>query len=147
MACSTCTARIKARSKVQIEATYSNPTGRCCIGETCSVVVEGSCGGSWTSGGSCVSGTIDNMCKAYGACCIDTETCQLRNYDDIGDCDYLGNESTCAGDPCSDPSGECCNGGVCVVTTEGNCAGGNWTVTGDCSPNPCPDNPRVLVFF
>lgn len=147
MTCTVCSSQIEVTGKLQIEATYSNPTGRCCVGETCTVVVEGSCGGDWTESGACVSGTIDNMCKQYGACCIDASTCELRNYDDIGDCTYLGNGTTCAGDPCLDPTGECCRGGVCTVTTEGNCADGNWTVTGTCSPNPCPDTPRVLSFF
>ena len=147
MACVTCSTQIKVTGKAQLEATYSNPTGRCCVGETCTVVVEGSCGGTWTSGGACVSGTIDNLCKAYGACCIDSATCELRNYDDQADCTYLGDSTTCAGDPCLDPTGECCRGGVCNVTTEGNCADGNWTVSGTCTPTPCPDTPRVLSFF
>ncbi len=147
MACVSCSAQVKVTGKLQIEAIYSNPTGRCCVGETCSEVVEGSCGGIWTSGGTCIVGDIDNACKPYGACCLNPTTCEYRNYDDIGDCTYLGTGTDCVGDPCLDPTGECCRGGVCTVTTEGNCADGNWTVTGTCSPNPCPDTPRVLSFF
>ncbi len=148
MACVSCSAQVKVTGKLQIEAQYSNPTGRCCVGETCSVVVEGSCGGYWAGAGSvCPYLTVLNQCKQYGACCIDTENCELRNYDDVADCTYLGNGTWCGGETCSDPTGECCRGGVCTVTTEGNCADGNWTVTGTCSPNPCPDTPRVLSFF
>ncbi len=145
MACSVCTARIKARSKVQIEATYDN-TGRCCIDGNCTITTEVGCAGVWWGAGTvCGSGDVDNYCIYFGACCR-AAVCTVEN--EI-DCDgaYLGHWTNCEGDPCDDPVGECCNGGVCVVTTEGNCAGGNWTVTGDCSPNPCPDNPRVLVFF
>jgi len=154
MACDLCTARVKVTGKVQIEATYSNPTGRCCNGTTCTVTVEGSCGGVWTTGIGCTliqaGFEINNRCEDNGACCEGT-TCVRRNEDD---CDalpgvYLGKDTSCdtPSNPCLDPTGECCRGGVCNVTTESNCADGNWSVTGTCSPNPCPDTPRVLSFF
>jgi hypothetical protein len=151
MACVTCSTQIEVTGKVQVEATYTDPTGRCCVGETCSVVVQSSCGGYWAGAGSKCVGDWDthvdvaNQCKGYGACCI-TGTCWIKNYDDCSGT-YLGNGTNCLGDPCADPTGECCRGGVCEVTTEGNCSDGNWSSGGTCSPNPCPDNPGVLAFL
>lgn len=147
MACTICDVQIEVTGKCQIEATYSDPSGTCCTGESCAETTESGCGAVWTEDATCISGTIDNTCKASGGCCIDVSTCELRNYDDQADCTYLGDETTCAGDPCADPMGECCRGGVCTPTTEGNCADGVWSTGGTCTPNPCPDNPRVPFLF
>lgn len=154
MACTVCSAKVSVTGKLQIEATYSNPTGRCCVGETCSVVVEGSCGGTWAGAGTVCTwiqagvANVLNACKGWGACCEDTSTCIYKNEAECTGGDiYLGDGSSCSGDPCADPTGECCRGGVCNVTTEGNCSDGIWSVTGTCTPNPCPDTPRVLSFF
>lgn len=40
---------------------------------------------------------------------------------------------------CCCPTGSCCVGETCSVTTEAACdaAGGTWTQGGDCDPNPC----------
>ncbi len=152
MPCISCDARVKVTGKLQIEAQYTD-TGRCCIGSVCTITTEGGCGGSWTEGAGCTwyaagVAAVANACVAWGACCEDEDTCIYKNEANCTGAEvYLGDWSSCTGDPCSDPVGECCRGGVCTVTTEGNCSDGNWTVTGDCSPNPCPDTPRVLSFF
>jgi hypothetical protein len=155
MACSTCTARIKARNKVQIEADYAG-TGKCCTGGNCTITTSGACGGVWTTGAwecsydiedPCI--VIGNSCEGYGACC-DGETCCVRNEDDclgLGHF-YLGDSVSCTtpSNPCLDPTGECCNGGECTINTEGACSG-SWSPGGDCDPNNCPAGGHVLSFF
>lgn len=144
MACTICSSQIEITGKLQIEATYTDPTGACCNGETCNITTDAACAFSWQGAGTTCAPFND--CKGQGACCI-ASVCSITNYDDCAGGTYLGDGTDCDPDPCADPTGECCRGGICTVTTEGNCSDGVWSVTGTCSPNPCPDTPRVLSFF
>lgn len=147
MPCTTCSARAGANGKVQLEATYTVPTGRCCTGvgeETCNVTTQAACTGTYAGDGTSCTwvqagvANVLNACKGWGACCEDTETCIYKNEAECSGQTYLGDSSSCNGDPCADPSGSCCRGSVCIVTTEGNCADGNWTQGETCSAGDCP---------
>jgi hypothetical protein len=148
MPCTTCSARAGANGKVQLEATYTVPTGRCCNGSTCTEVTEAACTGYYAGDDSHCSSTpwgptnyITNQCDDLGGCCNGT-TCTMTN---PGDCTgtYFSTIpgkwwSACGGDPCSDPTGSCCRGSVCSVETESNCSDGVWSSGGSCSAGDCP---------
>lgn len=81
-----------------------------------------------------------------GACCsVPLGNCSLQN--GAAACNatfgnYQGNGTTCAPNPCPQPTGACCTGtGVCTISEQQACIDdgkyyqGNFT---DCSPNPCP---------
>jgi hypothetical protein len=147
MPCTSCTARVAATGKVQLEGTYTDPTARCCNGTTCTVTTESACTGTWgpASVTTCTfiqeGFEINNRCEDNGACCEGT-TCVRRNEDD---CDalpgvYMGKDTSCdtPSNPCLDPTGSCCRGSVCNVTNESNCSDGQFTAAGTCSAGDCP---------
>ena len=78
-----------------------------------------------------------------GACCVGT-SCSVET---AADCSvlggsYLGDGSSCSGDPCAgpDPTGACCLAGSCLIETEADCSvfGGTYLGDGsDCSGDPC----------
>ena len=147
MPCTACDARVAATGKVQLEATYTVPTGRCCTGTSCAVTTEAACGGYYAGDGSTCSSSpwgpvnyITNQCDDLGACCNGT-TCTMTN---PGDCtgSYVSgsgqNWGACGSDPCTNPTGSCCRGSRCTVTTESSCSDGNWSSGGTCSEGDCP---------
>ncbi len=76
-------------------------------------------------------------CDAMGNCTIDTQS-----HCESGGGDYQGDGTPCDPNPCP-PTGACCVGSDCSITTEADCMG---TYQGDgtpCDPNPCvlPDCP------
>ncbi len=49
------------------------PPGTCCVGAACTITVQVSCSGSWTSGGSCAS----NPCAPPAGVCCAGSTCRV----------------------------------------------------------------------
>ncbi len=101
--------------------------------------------GGWqgATGSGTLNITYDGTLEATGGCCSDEECAILTGPQctAVGG-NYLGDDTTCLGDPCnsSEDTGACCIGGVCSIETQSNCEllGGNFTSVGvDCSPNPC----------
>jgi hypothetical protein len=78
-----------------------------------------------------------------GACCTGT-TCSITTQASCSGT-YLGNGTSCAGNPCAPAAtGACCVEGVCSITTQAACTG---TYAGDnttCITNPCPTFDQVV---
>ncbi len=136
-----------------------DPTGACCVGTSCSVTTEADCGGTYLGdgtdcsgdpcggGGECPSGEIEDC---NGNCCPDYWVgdgyCDDGTYSWNGIPIYLNcDEFDCDGGDCDpadcggggDPTGACCVGTSCSVTTEADC-GGDYLGDGtDCSGDPC----------
>ena len=136
-------------------------TGGCCVGTSCSVVSEADCasaGGTYLGdgstyagdpcggGGECPDGEIEDC---NGNCCpaewVGDGYCDDGTYEwngvaiylncdafdcDGGDCD----PSACGG---TEPTGACCVGTSCSVTTEADCGGAYLGDDTDCSGDPC----------
>jgi hypothetical protein len=75
-----------------------------------------------------------------GACCAPDGTCGVESEAICTGSggSYQGNGLSCLPNPCPLPTGSCCElDGICTVTTQAACSG-TWTLSGACSPNPCP---------
>ena len=79
-----------------------------------------------------MSGTVTVLPAVTGACCLGAGMCSVLS---PAECTnqggtYLGDGTTCAGDPCiTDPTGACCfDNGSCAEATDMDCgmAGGNY---------------------
>jgi hypothetical protein len=81
--------------------------------------------------GTVVGGLVTGACCTGLSCSITTQANCTGT--------YLGNGSSCSGNPClPTPTGACCVEGVCSITTQAACTG---TYQGDnttCVSNPCP---------
>ena len=133
-------------SNVKLVASYTEPTGACCNGSSCSIATDAACSGTWYGAGTTCS--PDPCGDPVGRCCVDVDDCRIRSETDctgLGGT-YGGDGTNCTGDPCgsAEPTGSCCTGSVCSVTTEGGC-GGTWTEDGTCSPSPCALSPIALL--
>lgn len=79
-----------------------------------------------------------------GACCLGTQ-CQLMTAADCAAATgtYLGDNASCAGNPCAGTAGSCCIddgfAGECHITTESECVtlGGTFELGGNCSDCAC----------
>ncbi len=78
-----------------------------------------------------------------GACCTGT-TCSITTQANCTGT-YLGNGTSCSGNPCLPPvTGACCVDNVCSITTQAACTG---TYQGDnttCASNPCPIITNII---
>ncbi|MGE0481002.1 MAG: hypothetical protein AB7Q17_11075 [Phycisphaerae bacterium] len=123
-------------------------SGRCCLADGfCVVTTAADCATqSGTYGG---DNTICNLgdCPSnrFGACCFPNGSCMEGQ--SPGDCDaqggtYAGDNVTCAQANCPQPTGACCNAGMCTTQTRADCVAGGGFYVGDnvaCGPtNPCP---------
>ncbi len=114
-------------------------TGACCLPDgTCEEVTPGQClfdGGTFV-GGLCV----DTDCT--GACCDEDGSCTETTLDGCSGT-FQGYGTDCDPNPCPTPpppTGACCVGTDCSITTEDDCTGMGGTYQGDdttCDPNPC----------
>jgi hypothetical protein len=142
-----------------IEEWVPEPTGACCfgapptkltlVGITCEVLTEIQC---FAQGGDYLGD--DSTCEfdcfpPTGACCIDSETCEVvyefQCTDDFGGI-YAGDDTTCEVD-CAQFIGACCLEGTfigfdCVEMTADECASAFGIYQGDgttCDDTGCPD--------
>jgi len=112
--------------RVAIYETGADPTGACCVGETCNDVTEFQCQGlegTFLGNGSVCSPT---SCTQTGVCCI-SEVC-FDNYTQ-SDCvneggTYLGNKIECSSSPCGsmEEVGGCCVDDNCSQQTATECS-------------------------
>lgn len=112
------------------------PTGVCCTGEDCTVVIEIDCAGIWYPS---MSTCDPNPCWLR-ACCIGEDCTITIETDCTGDWDL--SEDSCDPNPCIEPeSAVCCVAGQCVIATEDLCIEsyeGTWYPQWvACDPDPC----------
>jgi hypothetical protein len=127
----------------------TQPTGACCLEESCLVVTFVFCkqqGGQYL--GPAMPCQPDNPCLLpLGACCLD-EICVPLNLPDCQSFNgfWQGAETACTPNPCL-PTGACCApDGSCTVEAEADCdaAGGAYQGDGsdcasaNCQPPTCP---------
>ncbi|MFO0830922.1 MAG: hypothetical protein U0637_03655 [Phycisphaerales bacterium] len=97
-------------------------------------------GGDWVTR---VNWSTVNCVPVTGACCLPSGTCTTT---DGAGCAtqggvYQGDNTTCAGTSCPQPTGACCTAGVCSVTTQSQCTtgGGVWQgANTTCAGVSCP---------
>ncbi|MCH2152917.1 MAG: hypothetical protein MK089_06205 [Phycisphaerales bacterium] len=130
-----------------------DPTGACCLGDSCSIQTAADCS---TSGGDYLGdGTScgNNPCvDPTGACCLES-TCSVTS---AADCeaaggDYLGDGTNCDNDPCVDPpaTGACCIGSSCNEGTAEACSNLGGTYQGDgssCNAVECGGSDEIQVL-
>ena len=114
-------------------------TGACCWDGVCYQVEEDPCnnvGGDYQgTGTTCGSVNCSNP-DPTGACCTGT-TCSITTEANCSG-SYLGNDTTCSGDPCApDPTGACCIGTSCVIATEAGCSGAYQGDGSSCGAETC----------
>jgi hypothetical protein len=109
---------------------------------------EGVVDGQWTGGRIYIEHDGDGG-DPTGGCCVgyDCSVGTAAACSAMGG-DYLGDGSSCSGDPCGSPpaSGGCCINTECSIMTADDCAAFGGSYLGDdsdCSGNPCDDPPAT----
>ncbi|MDG2476557.1 MAG: hypothetical protein P8M32_01505 [Phycisphaerales bacterium] len=116
--------------------------GACCLGSICEVMTEVICNDS----NGIYQGDNTN-CEGVscgpdlGACCVSSNCYQYS----LVECTQQGGDWHGVGTPCTpelcdvggDPTGACCVGTSCSVTTEANCGGDYLGNDTDCVGDPC----------
>lgn len=130
--------------KVWVEIGWTEPTGSCCTGSSCSVTTQALCvaGGGTYNGDNTTCSPDPCDPTPTGACC-EASVCSVKT-EAACTGTYLGDGTTCSPDPCSGTTGACCKGSVCIETTEALCnaVGGDYKGDGVlCSSSPCPQTP------
>ncbi len=91
------------------------PTGVCCVGTTCTTVIQSACtGGTWTTGGTCTP----NPCNQVGVCCQTNGSCTVATPGNPSATCATGTlvvNGTCTPNTCPQPSGVCCRGSTCAT--------------------------------
>lgn len=92
-----------------------------------------------------VAATPVALADPTGACCSNVSgNCEILTF---VDCEavsglYQGDDTSCDGVTCPDPTGACCfSDGDCFIVEEVNCVGALGNYQGNntkCNPNPCP---------
>jgi predicted outer membrane repeat protein len=81
-----------------------------------------------------------------GRCCYSDGTCAETSQNACSAMGGIWTEGAiCGMDDC--PTGACCNGASCTVTTQAGCVGGTWQWGGTCSPNPCSAAPMRACCY
>jgi hypothetical protein len=114
-------------------------TGSCCIAGVCSITTAAGCSGNF--GGVGTTCTPDPC--ATGACCNTSGGCTVTSSTGCtGGSTYQGNGTTCSPtNPCPQPTGACCTGTTCSVTTQTACGTGVYIGNGStCLPTTCASN-------
>jgi hypothetical protein len=119
------------------------PVGACCAADgSCTVTTQANCAGSWQGAGtSCTPG----LCSPpTSACCFSDGSCQNLSPDQctaqggIYHMDQMCDTFTC---PPPLPTGACCVGQTCTITTEQDCTG-TWKGPGTtCDNTACLATP------
>jgi hypothetical protein len=101
--------------------------------------------GEWTDNG---GNTVAYTCSDDGACCVGT-SCSIETATNCSAAGgtYLGDDSSCADNPCDPDDGACCVGTSCSIETATNCSTAGGTHLGDgssCAYNPCGATPWTV---
>jgi hypothetical protein len=114
-------------------ATVGNLTATCCTGTVCSVAAQSACSGTWGLPGTTCS---PDPC-VIGVCC-DTGNCSMTTHPNCGGFGVWSASGTCTPNTCPAPTGACCPGSSCVISTQAACATGYQGNNTTCSGGPCP---------
>ena len=123
-------------------ADSSNPTGACCIDESCSITTLETCFGEFYEGVTCATMPCEII---RGACCIDG-TC-YRTTEENCNGEYQGDDTVCWNNSCdAEPVlGACCIGSICEMLTFEACHG-TWYENTTCEEQVCEGGEVIGPF-
>ena len=129
------------RRLVRVVPSAPIPTGACCNGGTCTIMIMETC----ENGGGTYNGD-DSLCSpnpCSGACCTGTTCLPNRTAEECAaegsEAAFHGNGTVCSPNPCG---GACCEGTSCSFTTAWDCASAGGTFKGagiTCNNSTCGD--------